>query len=299
MAWCALFLASIAGGGPGADLPRTDAVVVPLEFSAGRPSIELLIDGKGPYRLLFDTGSGAELVLDREVSDALGLKPTGTRRIGDPNSPAAIEARVVGVTRVEVGGLVIRDVQAITWDRHGMGPADVPQGVVGLSLFGARLVTLDYPAKKLILESGALPESDGRTVFKASFDDGIPSLPIDVAGTTLRAHLDSGSTGFIGLPNDLASKLPLDAPPVRVGRARTASGDYSVTEARLEGYLSVAGIVLERPKVHFVNLPIGNLGSDLLRSLIVTIDRKNERVRLVSSGRPIEASKRTRPGGND
>jgi predicted aspartyl protease len=296
LAGSALLIALLAGGAPPAEAPRSDAVVLPLEFSAGRPLIALKIDGKGPYRLLLDTGSGAELVLDRDLAAALGLKPTGTRRIGDPNAPTAIEAQVVRVPRVEVGELSLRNVQAMTWDRSAMGATEVPQGVVGLSLFGARVVTLDYPAKRLILESGDLPEADGKTVFKASFEDGIPSLPIDVAGTSLRAHLDSGSTGFLGLPIDLAAKLPLDAPPVRVGRARTASGDYAVTEARLEGYASVAGIVLERPKLHFVNLPIGNLGSDLLRSLIVSVDRKNERVRLVSSGAPIEASERPRLG---
>jgi predicted aspartyl protease len=270
--------------------------VIPLEMSAGRPSIELTLNGKGPYKLLFDTGSGAELVLDEEVSIELGLKPTGTQRIGDPNSPEAIEAQVVTVASVAAGDLVLTDVKAITWKRSGMGIADFPRGVVGLGLFGPRIVTIDYPQKKLIVESGALPEPDGKTVLKATFEDGIPSLPIDVAGVAYRAHLDSGSTGFLGLPLGAAKALPLEAAPVQVGRARTASGDYAVLEARLKGSVTIGGLGLLNPKLRFVDLPNANLGSDLLRTLVVSVDRKNERVRLVSAGKPLEPTDRPRLG---
>jgi hypothetical protein len=273
-----------------------EAIVVPLSSDSGRPSIEIRIDGRGPYRLLLDTGSGAGLILDKELAAELGLKSTGTRRIGDPNSPEAIEAQVMQVDRVELGGLVLRAVDAISWDRKTMGMANIPRGVVGLGLFGSRLVTLDYPRGRLIIEPGELPEADGQTVLNASFDDGIPSLPIDVAGVPLRAHLDSGSTGFLGLPLGTAKQLPLEAAPVEVGRGRTASGDYSVSEARLRGSVRVGGLVIERPKLHFMDLPSANLGSDLLRSLVVTVDRKNSRVRLVSSGKPLELSERHRLG---
>lgn len=270
--------------------------VVPLEMSAERPTIELTLNGKGPYRLLFDTGSGAELVLDEELSLELGLKPTGTQRIGDPNSPEAIEAQVVTVASVALGELAFSDVRAVTWKRQSMGIADFPRGVVGLGLFGPGIVTLDYPGKKLIVESGALPEPDGKTILKATFDDGIPSLSIDVAGVPFRAHLDSGSTGFLGLPVDAAKTLPLEAAPIQVGRARTASGDYAVLEARLRGSVTIGALGLANPKLRFVNLPSANIGSDLLRTLVVSVDRKNERVRLVATGKPIEPSERPRLG---
>lgn len=270
--------------------------VIPIEMSAGRPSIALTLNGQGPYKLLFDTGSGAGLVLDEEVAVELGLKPTGTQRIGDPNSPEAIEAQLVNVARVTVGNLKLTDVNAVTWKRQGMGIADFPRGVVGLGLFGSRVVTIDYPRKQLIVESGALPAPDGRTVLKATFDDGIPSVQIDVAGVAFRAHLDSGSTGFLGLPVGAAQTLPLEAAPVQIGRARTASGDYAVLEARLKGSVTIGALGLENPKLRFVDLPRANLGSDLLRTLVVSVDRKNGRVRLVSAGKPLEPSERPRLG---
>lgn len=270
--------------------------VIPMELSVGRPSIEMKLNGKGPYKFLFDTGSGAELVLDQSLATELALTPTGTQRIGDPNSPEAIEAQVVNVASVAVADLSLTDVKGICWKREAMGISDFPRGVVGLGLFRDRVVTLDYPAKKMIVEAGALPEPDGRTVLKATFDDGIPSIPIDVAGTAFRAHLDSGSTGFLGLPAASAKTLPLEAAPVQVGRARTASGDYSVLEARLKGAVTIGGLGLDNPKLRFVDLPNANLGSDLLRTLVVSVDRKNERVRLVSSGKPLEPSDRPRLG---
>jgi predicted aspartyl protease len=276
--------------------PAPEAFVVPMDVSAARPSIELRINGKGPFRLLFDTGSGADLILDQELANDLGLETTGTRRIGDPNSPEAIEARVVTVDRVELGGFGVSAIQAISWKRDNLGGNDAPRGVVGLGLFGDRLVTLDYPRAKLTVEAGDLPEPNGGTVVAASFEDGIPSLLVDVAGVPFRAHLDSGSSGFVGLPLAAAEKLPLAAAPVQVGRARTASGDYAVSEARLQGDLRVGSIVLQNPNLRFVDLPIGNLGSDLLREVVVTVDRKNARVRLVPSGKPLEPTARPRLG---
>ena len=273
-----------------------ERTVVPMEFDTGRPLLELRLNGKGPYRFLFDTGSGAGLIVDLDLATELGLKSTGTRRIGDPNSPAAIEAKVVKVARVEVGTLTLRNVETISWKRESLGMPGSPRGVVGLGLFGSRVVTLDYPGQKFIVEPGGLPEADGRTILAASFTDGIPSIPIDVAGVEYSAHLDSGSTGFLGLPLAAAKQLPLDAPPVKVGRARTASGDYSVSEARLQGYVRLGAILLEGPKLRFVDLPSANLGSDLLRSLVVSVDRKNERVRLITSDKPIEPTDRPRLG---
>jgi predicted aspartyl protease len=264
---------------------------VPLEFETGRPAIDLTINGKGPYRLLFDTGSGAGLILDKAIADELGLKSTGKRRIGDPNSPDAIEADTMKVGRVTLGDLTLKHVEAISWNREALG-SGAARGVVGLSLFGPRVVTLDYPGHKFIVEAGALPEADGRTVLSATFDDGIPSVPIDVAGTGYRAHLDSGSTGFIGMPLASAEKVPLDGPLTKVGRARTASGDYSVSEAKLSGYLRVGDIMLEAPKLRFVDLPSANLGSDFLRTMVVSVDSKNGRVKLVGSGQALEPSAR-------
>jgi len=287
---------SIAFGETPAAASEPKPVVVPLKESERHPSIDVKINRKGPFRLLLDTGSGADLIVDEELAAELGLKSSGTRRIGDPNSPDALEAKVVKVDRVEVGALVLRNVSAISWKRKSLGGADSPRGVAGLGLFGARLVTLDYGRGELTVASGELPDADGRSVLTASFEDGIPSVPIDVAGVAFRAHLDSGSTGFVGLPLEAAERLPLEAPPVQVGRARTASGDYPVTEASLTGSVHLGEIVIEHPKVRFVDLPQANLGFDLLRSLIVTVDRKNARVRLVATGRPLTPTERPRLG---
>lgn len=287
--------AAAIGGTKPAD-PTPQAVVVPLTESERHPAIDVRINGKGPFRLLLDTGSGADLIVDEALATELSLKASGTRQIGDPNTPDALTAKIVAVDRVEIGGLILRKVNAISWKRTSHGGADAPRGVVGLGLFGPRLVTLDYGRGELTVASGELPEADGRTVLAASFEDGIPSLPIDVAGVPFRAHLDSGSTGFVGLPVDAVERIPLEAPPVPVGRARTASGDYPVTEARLQGSLRVGDIAIDHPKVRFVDLPQANLGFDLLRSLVVTVDRKNARVRLVGTGKPLEASERPRLG---
>ena len=272
------------------------AVVVPLKEVEGHPTIELRLEGKGPFRFRFDTGSGADLIVNQDLATELGLEVIGARRIGDPNAPGAIAAQAVKVGRVALGGLMLGNVEAVSWKREMSGTADEPRGVVGLGLFGTRLVTLDYGRGELILESGDLPDPDGNSVLAASFAEGIPSVPIEVAGVAFRAHVDSGSTGFIGLPLGAAKQLPLGAPPVVVGRGRTASGDYAVFEAQLRGALRVGEITIDNPRVRFVDLPLANLGFDFLRSLVVTIDKKNQRVRLLRTGAPLRPSDTPRLG---
>src|SRR5262245_42972088 len=266
-----------------------------MVLSFGRPTIELKLNDQGPYRFLFDTGSGAGLIIDEDLAQSLSLASTGTRRIGDPNTPEAIEANLLSVDRVQCGDLTLRAVETISWKRDVLGP-EAPRGVVGLGLFAPRAVTIDGEAGALTIESGPLPEPDGKTILKATFEDGIPSVPIDVAGTPFRAHLDSGSTGFIGLPLAAAEKLPLDGAPHQVGRARTASGDYAVLEAGLNGAVHIGSLTLDKPKLRFVDLPQANIGGDLLRALVVTVDRTNERVRLVSNGKAMVPTERPRLG---
>ena len=279
---------------PAAPAPQP-AVKVPMTLSFGRPTIELKLNDQGPYRFLVDTGSGAGLIIDEELAQSLSLSASGTRRIGDPNTPEAIEAKVVNIDRVQCGGLTLRAVETISWKRDVLGP-EAPRGVVGLGLFTPRPVTIDGEAGAITIESEPLPEADGKTILKATFEDGIPSVPIDVAGTPFRAHLDSGSTGFIGLPLAAAEKLPLDGAPHQIGRARTASGDYPVLEASLNGLVHIGSLTLEKPKLRFVDLPQANIGGDLLRSLVVTIDRANERVRLVPNGKAMVPTERPRIG---
>lgn len=292
----AALLLAPASAQTGSPLPTVPPTVVPMDLRWQKPAIQVKLNGTGPYWLLLDSGAGPHLIVDSDLAAALQLPVEGKGKVGDPSHSHALDVDQVSVDRVEIGDLSYEAVEALSWDRPLYSADDRPRGVVGLGLFGGMLVTFDYPAGKVRLERGDLPEPDGVTVLKAPVAHNIPSVEIDVAGERLMARLDTGSTGFLTLPPGLAKQLPLAGEPVEVGRAHTVNGQYPVLSATLQGEVRLGGLRIERPTLHFTESIGANVGSELLRALTVTIDKRNERVRLVSDGRPISSSGRPRIG---
>lgn len=280
--------APAAPAAPGATGEAASSADVPMDLGLVKPVVEVRIDGRGPYRMIVDSGAGPPLILDADLAAELGLESTGTERLGDPLNPHAIEAQVHRVGTVEVGGVRLTDVTALSWDQGLYTGANRPRGIVGLSLFGERLVTFDYPRRRLLVAPGALPEPDGRAVLAAGWGDHIPSIEIEVAGRPFTAHVDTGSMGFISLPDAEKAALPLSSELREVGRARTVNSEFAVLEANVKGTARIGAITIENPPIGFMPFARANVGSKFLQSTAVTFDRSNGRVRIVADG-PVAA----------
>jgi hypothetical protein len=87
------------------------------------------------------------------------------------------------------------------------------------------------------------------------------------------------------LPTKYAADLPLAAPPVDVGRARTVAGTFPVQAATVTGTIEIGEYALDLKEVRFSDLRpgpepgIGNIGGQVLRGFVVTFDSTNRRVR--------------------
>ena len=100
------------------------------------------------------------------------------------------------------------------------------------------------------------------------------------------AHVDAGSMGGISLPEAEAEHLALSAPPRVVGRARTLGNTFEIKAAPLAGDVAIGSIVFERPMVEFQPVfPMANIGSRVLRELVLTFDQKNNRMRVTRPAR--------------
>ena len=265
----------------GAESSAPSGADVSMDVSLVKPVIEVRFNGRGPYRIIVDSGAHPPLILDEDLATELGLKRIGSRRVGDPSNPEAIEAGVVLIDSVEVGSIHVKGVEALTWDRKFYTGADRPRGIAGLDLFGDALVTFDYPAGRFRVEPGSLPEPDGRNILPAGSRHGLPTIPIEVGGQTFSAHLDTGSMGPVSLPLKAKESLSLMGEPREIGRARTANSEFAILKAPVRGTMRVGPLSIENPDVHFHPLPDANVGSEILRSMAVTFDRVDGRVRLV------------------
>ena len=286
---CTLALApALALGQPAAQPPQADksAVIVPMADWQGRPVVGVMLNGKGPFRLLLDTGTTFPLVLDEDLFRE--IKADDSRHDKEDVTVEGGELSVV--KRLTIGSVEFSDVKVITTDLTGLGSsgAEGPRGILGLPLFSEYLLTLDYPRRHVILRKGALPALGGNVLplDPGAKQDPCPALTVSVAGVVLRVHIDSGSPGFITLLNKTQKQLPLEGEPKLVGRARTPDGSADVRAGKLKGALKIGPFEYEDPRVEFADLgpmvrfDAGNIGYQLLKDFALTFDQKNGRVQL-------------------
>lgn len=272
---------------------KEGTVIVPMDSFGGRPVVLLVLDGKGPYRFVLDTGAGGSVV-SRTLADALGLKGEGEVRVGSPGGSTNPGALVKFGT-VEMGSATLRGVTMVATDLSRVfSQPDHPVGVLSALSFSGNLVTLDYPAKQIAIVPGELPAANGTDVFAYRAEQHIPTMSIDVAGTKVEAHVDSGSGRGLMLPGALAAKLPLGGPLQEQKKAKTVDGEWPVRRAPLDGQVRIGRFTLEKPHVDFIEgAPIGNIGYEILKDYRFTVDRKNLRFRLEpGEAAPAESSSR-------
>jgi hypothetical protein len=125
---------------------------VPFEMlKSGHMAVQVKVNGKGPYRLVFDTGAPVTLVNNRLAKEA-GVIPKDFRKplfapFGSMGQFNAKEFEVGGVKTAKVP-VVVMDHPTVDLMSKFVGRLD---GIVGMSFFGRFRMTIDYQAKEMTL----------------------------------------------------------------------------------------------------------------------------------------------------
>jgi Aspartyl protease len=263
------------------------STVVPLLLEGGRASISVQIDGKGPYRLDIDTGFAGEVLIAKSVADQLALKPIGSQLIGDPSGENGLMASRYKLPVIQVGALTFPDVEAGE-DVPMRGPGPRRDGVIGLALFRKYLLTLDYPRQHLSLAVGSLDSAPSSEAIPFRLDHGIPTIKLTLGKRIIEAHVDSGGMG-LNIPAGIAKELPLDGPPVPLGRMRTVSNEIEITGAKLAEDAHVAKYTIVKPFIEInPTFPMATFGAIPLSNFRVTFDQASQRIRFQSDAESIE-----------
>jgi predicted aspartyl protease len=276
------------GGGLG-----DSAMSVAMERWGPRPAVQATINGKGPFRLLIDTGTSFPAVLMADLAEELALSETkqGTgSAASDPSGPVILES-------IGIGNAQFVDVKALiesTTVSYG-GAAGI-RGILGLPLFESCMLTLDFANNRVVLESGELPVNEETIPYSSDQegDFGV-TVGLSVGGVPVKAHVDTGSPSFITLLTKWEGRLSLAGESRVVGMAYTPSGGSEVRQAKLDGIVRLGGLAFGNPTIDFADLgpmldfDAGNIGSGLLKDLAMAIDQKNRRIRLRRGDSPAEA----------
>jgi hypothetical protein len=217
------------GSARAADKP----VSVPfVQLPSGHITVQVKIDGKGPYQLIFDTGAPMTLLNNRIARDS-GLSKDMKR------PPFSIFGTMgeVKIKKLEVGGQTAEGVTAIVMDHPTVaafndfyekkyGKID---GIVGFPFFARFKTTIDYQAKTLTFEPSNFRPPD---VLKA-VESMIMDLAMKGATPVVKVLAPAGLWGVVAAkaPDDEEAGMPVKEvlPGSAADKAGLKAGDRILT----------------------------------------------------------------------
>ena len=264
------------------------SLVLPMNIQTGHARVTVdLGDGKD-HLFVVDTGAAIN-VIDAAIAESLGLNVVGEMEIGAPGGPK-IPGNIVKATDPRLGAATIKGGEFVTMDLDTFSRGTM-QGVLGLGLFKNYLLTYDYEKSEIRVTRESL-SADEPGVMPYSDQDGHIQIDIDVAGTPLATHIDTGSMAGFTLPVELQDSLTLAPDGQRAGNARLVGGNRNITLGQLEGSIIFAGETYENPNVGFMDPSpgYGNVGARVLRDFVVSIDQENHLIRFAKTKRKKEST---------
>jgi hypothetical protein len=136
-------------------------VAVPFELLPSKHMVvKIKVNGKGPYRVIFDTGSPVTLLSAKAAKEA-GVVPK------DAMQPAFALFGAMGqfpIKKLDLGGAQAEKVPAMVMDHPALGvlakEAGPLEGIVGFPFFARYRMTVDYQAKKLTFVANGYKPDD-------------------------------------------------------------------------------------------------------------------------------------------
>jgi hypothetical protein len=239
-----------------------------------------MINGKGPFQLIFDTGAGVN-ILNPAVIAELGL-PAESGSVAVPAIGGSVDAKTFRADEVRMGGLALHhqtfySVQ-MPWP-DGTGPV----GAVGYEVMRQLVVTVDYAQQRLTFFDPTTFVYRGRGAKVALEPD--PTQVVVQASIAGGAQgdfvIDTGDFGGLDINQSFVKKFAvLDHVPHRYHGVfgRGAGGDSP------PGWIvRIKSVCIEKSCVHHVisylsdgqaswDQHAGTIGEDILERFIVTVD---------------------------
>jgi predicted aspartyl protease len=164
----------------------------------GRIVVPVMIEGKGPFRFIVDTGASSSTI-SPQLALTLGLDPTlqATMIVNGITGTAQVPSVAIG--RLQAGDLVIEDARfPVVWAPL-MAGAD---GILGVAGLRKETVFVDFRRNRVVI-SRSLAGSDRvgfDTVPAKVLSDGLITVQGRIGDVRVQAIIDTGSERSIGNP---------------------------------------------------------------------------------------------------
>jgi len=266
------------------------AVDVAFETYSGHLFVRVMLDGRGPFRMLFDSG-GANVLSAETAALLVGPgKPVGK----------TVQVATTNLNGVELGGqrYIVADIDAFLRRVEGL---DDVAGVMGLEWFVRMPIKIDYARSRITLYDPVQFKYGGTgTRVPVAARGRLPQVRGSIDGNDGMLELDTGSRGSLTLTPAFAARNDL--------AARYGAKSEAITGAGMAGpvrSLLARGKML---KIGTVDVPLpviaiaregsgsfsrtdiaGNVGFGVLRQFALTFDLPSDSIyfdRYVGFGTP-------------
>ena len=258
---------------------------IPFDLIDNRIIINVRLDGRGPFRFIFDTGAGA--VVSTELAREIGLKIEGVTTGSGGVGEAKVERGDTHISDTEVAGIHLKDEEfgVISFaDTKYVFGANRIDGILGYPVFKRYVVQVDYEKKLLTFwEPSAFAYKGRGTRVPLDFDRHLPLVKGELDGIPGSFVIDTGARSALLLygpfveQNNLRTKYkatiegitgwgiggPVRSQIVRISRLKLGTVEVSNLVARLS--LQKAGALTNTERAALV-------GPDVLKQFTTTFD---------------------------
>lgn len=257
---------------------------VPVDLVENHVYIDVMLNGKGPYHMIFDTG-GANII-DPEVAKEIGTFGKGNLQ-GSGVGANTESFSFANVARMQVGDAVVRDqLFAVVPVRAGFGisAGRAADGVIGWEVLARYVTAFDYAGKRVTLTlPNAAAAPAGAHVVPFVFNGTQPQIACGIDGIASQCTIDTGARDTLTLLAPYLAQHPEVRPTALTANGVTGFGVGGAAFGRLGRLdsLSIDGLTLNGLVADYTTATQGafaapfvaaNLGGNLLRRFNVTFD---------------------------
>jgi hypothetical protein len=282
---------SIAGG--------AHQVTFPFDLIANHIHANVMIDGKGPFYVIFDTG-GVNLVTP-ELAKELGIKIEGAsegRGAGDATMPMGL----AHVDELNLGGAVIKNQLFMSVALDSLYPANGTHmvGMVGYETFRRFVTRIDYGAKTItLIDPKYFDPKDAGTAVPIAFNGNAAIVSGSYDGIPGQFQIDTGARSSLTLDapfvaaNHVLDKAPRGVDAVDgwgiggASRAHAVRGGILKIGPSIEIDHPVTGFGTDKAGAFADPSQAGNIGGGILKRFVITFDYANKVMYIKPAAGPI------------
>jgi hypothetical protein len=198
---------SIQGGGT--------STSVPIELIDNHVYLDVMLNGKGPYRFVFDTG-GSNLI-DPAVAKEIGTTGAGSLEGGGAGSQT--ESFSFGTVKsLEVGKAMLKDqVFAVVPIRKGfgIGAGQSIDGLIGFEVLARFVTTFDYANRTVTFAMPGAPPPAAAGIVPFVFGSTQPQFACNVDGIAAQCSVDTGARDSLSFLTPFVASHPQIVPATR------------------------------------------------------------------------------------